>query len=185
MTKEERESKHAELRDAELIARTFLAEHPRCFHLLKADVVMLMVEGFLFRRTIGALDRGKTLDANTMRKLRCDVYNSANHLAAMSDISTMTPNETCLRDVDALTTQPDAGAKPVEICGDVMGPSNNNRTCKKPSGHLDFHEFTGPDSDSEPERKRPHLIDGEFQSDKYPATPRAGATSSASAARRK
>lgn len=73
-----------EKQDAELIARTFLKEHPRCFHLLSASVVTLMVEGFILRRVLDALTAGRPhtkADAQVIRQLVCDVFNAANRLA--------------------------------------------------------------------------------------------------------
>ena len=73
-----------EQQDAEVIARTFLKEHPRCFHLLSASVVTLMVEGFILRRVIVSLSGGRPhtkFDADVLRRLGCDVFNAANRLS--------------------------------------------------------------------------------------------------------
>jgi len=72
-------------RDARIIAQSFLREYPNCFRLLGGDVVTLMVEGYILRRVIGALDSGRAhgqADANVLRQLRADVFNTANRLSA-------------------------------------------------------------------------------------------------------
>lgn len=73
----------AELRDARIVAGTFLSLYPRCFHLLGADVVVLMVEGFVLRRVLVSMSERIHMasDVPTIRRFVADVFNAANHLS--------------------------------------------------------------------------------------------------------
>jgi hypothetical protein len=89
MTAETVDSNHArrteELRDATLVAQTFLAQYPSCFRLLGTEVVRTMVEGFVLRRVLASMYTGQfhgKTDVDTICRFVEDIFNEANRLSA-------------------------------------------------------------------------------------------------------